>query len=128
MLDADLKCTYEYFSKPCSALKYSEGGQYLAAGYMNNVMILDSYSMVTIKSFQGHSASIKELIWLSHDKKLLSSCHNGNINVWNILSPNPRNEKGEKSETKDKTKDLEHYTQNKKISYHGVAYDPEFDF
>jgi WD40 repeat protein len=128
MLEEDLKCTYEYFSKPCSALKYSEGGHYLAVGYVNNVMVMDSYSMVTLKSFHGHAASIKELCWLSKDKKLLSACYNGNINVWNVITPNPRSDKADKGESKDKTKDLEHYTQNKKIQYHAVAYDPEFDF
>lgn len=136
MLEEDLKCTYEYFSKPCTALKYSEGGHYLAAGYaiQNVIHIMDSYSMVTIKSLNGHSSNVKELIWMSHDKLLLSTCVNGNVNVWNILSKESRiksmEDRSGLGDIKAKNdKDLEHFIQDKKrYSYLAVAYDPEFDF
>lgn len=113
LLEEELRVTYENFSKPCSALKYSEGGQWLAAGYSNHITIMDAYTMENLRTLTGHSTFIKDLIWLSRDKKQLTSCHNGNVNVWNI--------------TLDWSKDLEHFISNKNTKYHGIAYDPEFD-
>ena len=136
MLEEDLKCTYEYFSKPCTAIKYCEGGHYLAAGYAisNLIHIMDSYSMETIKTLSGHSGNIKELSWMTHDKLLLSMCVNGNVNVWNVLSKESRikslEDKSGLGDIKAKNeKEIEHFVQDKKkYGYLAVAYDPEFDF
>ena len=128
LLEEDLRVTYEYFSKPCTALSYSEGGQWLAVGYINQVVVMDSYSMVTVRTFSGHSAHIKDLIWLTCDKKLLTSCHNGNVNVWNMMTESLKSErKEEKTEAQGILKEVEHYNHDKKIKYLGIAYDWEFD-
>ena len=74
---------------------------------------MDSYSFEHLRVLSGHSSTIKDLIWLSKDKRLLTSCYNGNINIW-------RSEK-------EWQKEVEHFTLNKMVKYLGVDYDPEFD-
>lgn len=66
----------------------------------------------------------------------MTSCVNGNVNVWNIqavaskYNKYNKEDKSNNDQPKEKNmKELEHFIQDKKkFSYHAVAYDPEFDF
>ena len=58
---------------------------------------------------------VKELTWISRDKRLLSCCLNGIVFVHNVDT--------------DWSKEAEHYPPTKQnIKYLACAYDPEFDF
>ena len=126
ILEEELRCSYENFSKPCNAQKYSEAGNWLAVGMQNEVVVMDAYSLTIQKTFKGHSSAIKELSWLNKDQKLQSSCVNYNVNVWNLIIERNFNEM-DNQDKEDKIRHVEHYKpSDKKIKYYDIAYDNEF--
>jgi WD40 repeat protein len=113
LLEQDLEQCYENFQKPCKALKYSEGGQYLAIGFVNQVHIVCPYRLKTIKMRSGHGGNIHSLIWKDRDRYLLSCCSNSIVFVWDSYN--------------DFGQVLEHFIANKTNHYYSVDYDPELD-
>jgi WD40 repeat protein len=113
LLENDLEPCYENFSKSCKAVKYSEGGQYLAIGFVNQVHVICPFRLKTVKMLGGHSGNIKKLLWKERDRYLVSMCQNSTVfvwdsyNNWNLI--------------------VEQYIANKNHQYLSVDYDSELD-
>lgn len=77
--------------KNVSFLKFSRGGQYLAAAYQRSntlqfrICVMHAHTQEKIREFLAHSAMCTDMSW-SFDDSLLYSCgKDGKINLWSPL-------------------------------------------
>lgn len=113
MLENDLETAYKNFTKSCKAVKYSEGGHYLAIGIVNQIHIVCPYRLEKFKILTGHPGSVWKLRWKNRDKHLLSLCSNSAVFVWEANN--------------DWNQLFDHFIRNKSQKYLDVDYDPELD-
>lgn len=85
LLHDQLRTYKEIVLKNCSLLKFSNGGQYLAAGYNKSksnhylINIYNSYSGELFTTLKGHTAIITDIQWDQYDKCLFTIGQDGNI-------------------------------------------------
>lgn len=100
ILDDELKHVYSNNTKPCTAISYSNGGNLLAAGkiYLHRkydfnlkckasssiLTIYNPYDYTVLHSLNGHSSALKDIEWIDNDLKLISTCQNGLLNLWDM--------------------------------------------
>lgn len=108
----EMRETVEKVGKECSCVRYSSRGDMLAASSGGSVVIYDPFSMEQIASLVAHATSIRGMFWRGNDNRLVTSCANGNIFVW---------------QTKSWEKDFEFYPSNKSAAVLAVDYDPVLD-
>lgn len=75
--------------KGVTLLKFSRGGQYLAAAFKNKannnhykINVFDAYTLEMIGSYNSHNVRCTELIWSFNDYYLYSSGDDGCIRAW----------------------------------------------
>jgi WD40 repeat protein len=112
-MENDMISTFDDFTKSCKAVKYSEGGHYLAIGFVNQIHIVCPYRLTTKKILSGHSGHITHFKWKDRDRYLLSFCSNSTALVWDSHN--------------DWKTVAEHYFTSKTHKFLSVDYDPEFD-
>lgn len=108
----EMRETVEKVGKECSCVRYSSRGDMLAASSGGSVLIYDPYSMEQIAFLVAHATSIRGMFWRGNDSRLVTSCANGNIFVW---------------QTKSWEKDFEFYPSSKSAAVLAVDYDPILD-
>lgn len=113
LLENSLESAHKNFTKSCKAIKYSEGGHFLAVGIMNHIQIICPYRLKKYRTLTGHSGNVWKFRWKDRDKYLLSLCSNSIVLVWDVNN--------------DWDQYVEHYIGDKNHKYLDVDYDPEFD-
>ncbi|KAL4462030.1 hypothetical protein ABPG74_000875 [Tetrahymena malaccensis] len=84
ILDDEIKHVYTNNTKPCTAISYSNGGHLLAAANGSMITIYNPYEFTALQQLNGHAAALKEIEWIDNDLKIISTCQNGLLNVWDI--------------------------------------------
>jgi len=72
--------------RSCSFVKFSHGGQYLAAVVGPTILVYDTFSCGTLCTFRGHTNKIKSIVWMNFDNKIMSVGVDGIVHYWNIFS------------------------------------------
>ena len=80
----DLFVCREFFLRSCSSVKFSRGGQYLAALSGFNIVIFCTYDYSQLCTLKGHIAEICALSWTSLDSRLVSAASDGAVFTWDV--------------------------------------------
>ena len=76
--------------KNVSLLKFSRGGQYLAAAMKKpnsshfKIFVLDSYTLEVVANYQAHTNRCTDMVWGYHDSALYSCGEDGLLKVWSM--------------------------------------------
>lgn len=72
--------------KNCTALKYSQGGSYLAVAKNQNISIYSVYTGEFLSGFnlRAHSSAIPFIAWHPNDLGLFSIGKDGQLNEWHL--------------------------------------------
>lgn len=80
---------YNYINiKGCAFVKFSNGGQYLAAAFPrpksqhNEINIFHAYTLQQITVLKGHTNTVTEIIWSPFDNFMLSCAIDGGVYEW----------------------------------------------
>lgn len=94
---------FEYRDLPLknvSILKFSRGGQYLAAAYQRSntphfrICVMHAHTQEKIREFLAHTAMCTDMSW-SHDDSILYSCgKDGKLNLWSPLESDGKDASG----------------------------------
>jgi WD40 repeat protein len=87
LLMDDIRAVREFNIKQCREVRFSNGGQYLAAANNNMVQVYHTYSCELIVTLRGHNAKVRSLTWKSNDKQLLTCGMDGSVILWDVLKP-----------------------------------------
>jgi WD40 repeat protein len=86
------KKPYEYREMPLkkvSILRFSQGGQFLAAAYPKPktthfmISIFDAYTLECIRNYTAHTNRCTDLSWTHRDNSLISCGEDGQVRTWN---------------------------------------------
>ena len=78
--------------RSCTALAYSNGGQFISAASGSTIHIFDSVTASPVSALRGHTNRIKNVVWQEFDATLLSFGYEGSILVWDIIPGEKRPE------------------------------------
>lgn len=108
--------------KNVSLLKFSRGGQYLAAAYHRpqssqfRICVLLAHTQEKLKEFVAHSAPCTDMAWSFNDATLYSCGEDGKLNLWSPFEGDEKDETG-------KIKDKEEGIAEKAFSYSSLTCD-----
>ena len=127
LLEDEVKPAIDFQSKYCFSVKYSNGGQYLAAGSNNVIWIIDPYTFELKFQLHGHPSPVKILQWNESDSMLLSVCSLGSAYGWHSNFEQYNKQKGKKKgeDTHSHANKIEFIMKN--VVVHSLGYDEEFD-
>ncbi|KAJ0409573.1 hypothetical protein ATCC90586_010084 [Pythium insidiosum] len=80
----DIRAFREFAIKACREVRFSHGGQYLAAANNNVVQVYATYTGELVGVLRGHSNRVNAIAWKHDDRKLLTCGADGAILVWNL--------------------------------------------
>jgi WD40 repeat protein len=90
LVEGLLSPAFQNFTKhTCYAVAYSSRGQYLAAGFINEVLIYDPYSFTVINTIKSSVDGVKSLEWTGRDRYLVTLCNSSYFSItdsWNEFS------------------------------------------
>mmetsp|Transcript_5890 Transcript_5890/g.6121 ORF Transcript_5890/g.6121 Transcript_5890/m.6121 type:complete len:1300 (+) Transcript_5890:152-4051(+) len=78
----DIAVTKELNIRGCTEVKFSRGGQYIAAVNGANVQIFNTYSGAIVSTLRGHTAKVRSIIWMHLDSKLMTVGQEGTVYFW----------------------------------------------
>ena len=119
IMDTEFQVAAELGKMCCFAVKYSHGGQYLAAASGGMISIIDPYILEIKYLLEGHSANVTYLEWSDKDYYLVSGCkNNGSICCWQT--------KFEQYSNEEAHQEYKLYVTGKG-AISGCCYDPDID-
>lgn len=62
----------EMVARNCSAIKFSRGGQYLAAANGTNLQLYNTYTGASVGTLRGHNNKIRSIVWMHCDSKIMT--------------------------------------------------------
>jgi WD40 repeat protein len=62
----------ELVARNCSEIKFSRGGQYLAAANGTNLQLYNTYTGAQVGTLRGHNNKIRSIVWLHCDSKIMT--------------------------------------------------------
>lgn len=75
-----------------SYVKFSKGGQYLAASIGTNLQIYQTYTGQPVMTLRGHNNRIKSAIWMNYDSRMVTIGVEGTVYSWDLFPTNRRPE------------------------------------
>eukprot|EP01022_Parablepharisma_sp_SALTPOND_P021497 TRINITY_DN4262_c3_g1_i1.p1 TRINITY_DN4262_c3_g1~~TRINITY_DN4262_c3_g1_i1.p1 ORF type:complete len:1328 (+),score=200.70 TRINITY_DN4262_c3_g1_i1:7781-11764(+) len=78
----ELKMAIDVSGKNSLAVRYSNGGHLLAAGFGSQVLIIDSATLETKYVLGPHRSMVTQVSWADTDLFMSSACKGGSIVVW----------------------------------------------
>jgi len=82
IIEEGIKLAVEISGKIWKFVRFSNGGNFLAAGNGNNISIIDPYTFENLFTLVGHPSTVRFLKWTESDSHLLSNCHHGTNYGW----------------------------------------------
>ena len=80
-----IRKTRELVARNCSLIKYSHGGQYLAAANGTNLQIYNSFTGAAVGTLRGHNNKIKSILWLQYDARIATIGTEGVVYFWDLF-------------------------------------------
>jgi WD40 repeat protein len=62
----------ELIARNCSEIKFSRGGQYLAAANGTNLQLYNTYTGAPVGTLRGHNNKIRSIVWMHCDSKIMT--------------------------------------------------------
>ena len=78
--------------RQCNLVKFSNGGQFIAATTGSSINIFDLYTGAIVSTLRGHSSKIRSITWLNHDARLMSVGAEGAAFYWDLFPATKRPE------------------------------------
>lgn len=66
------------------SLALTPDGQTIAAGYVDEIRLLDADTGRLLKTLQGHTGPIGSLVFSKDGQTLASACNDGNVKLWDV--------------------------------------------
>ena len=82
----------EVVARNCSLVKFSRGGQYLAAANGTNLQLYNTYTGAPVGTLRGHNNKIKSIVWMHCDSKIMTVGTEGMVYFWDLFPVNRRPE------------------------------------
>lgn len=79
-------------ARNCSAIKFSRGGQYLAAANGTNLQIYSTFTGTPVGTLRGHNNKIKDVVWMQYDSRIMTVGSEGVVYFWDLFPMNRRPE------------------------------------
>eukprot|EP01116_Phalansterium_solitarium_P025006 TRINITY_DN9363_c0_g2_i2.p1 TRINITY_DN9363_c0_g2~~TRINITY_DN9363_c0_g2_i2.p1 ORF type:complete len:870 (+),score=418.23 TRINITY_DN9363_c0_g2_i2:862-3471(+) len=83
----DLSMVTDFDVKACREVRYSNGGQFLAAASGSSggtvVHVFNSYSFEPVINLRGHTGKVKSIFWSNDDSKMVTAGLDGAVYEWN---------------------------------------------
>lgn len=123
VIENELKIAIEIHGKISICVRYSNGGQFLAAGNGTNITIIDPYTFLTMFTLIGHPSNVRFLKWTESDSHLMSICNHGSAYGWssNFEIYRNRNSKNDRVDPERIEFNVKH------CQIQSTVYDEEFD-
>ncbi|EGR27724.1 hypothetical protein IMG5_190190 [Ichthyophthirius multifiliis] len=86
ILENEFRHIISYPLKQCYCVRYSNGGNYLAASNQANINIYNPYNFQLLFTLHGNYGQIKRIEWLQNDTILQTTCVLNSLKLWNILN------------------------------------------
>lgn len=80
----DIRSYCEFAVKGCREVRFSNGGQFLAAVNNNIVHVYATYTSELIAILRGHSNRVTAVSWKLDDRKLLTCGADGTVFLWSL--------------------------------------------
>lgn len=87
-----LELTGTISCRSCTALKYSSGGQFIAALNGSNIQVYNALLGSLICCLRGHLGAVRSFVWQNLDSRLMSVGADGTMLVWDIFPQKRRPE------------------------------------
>lgn len=117
--------------KVCMVLQYSNGGHWLAAGYDQQVCLVDPNRLEVKFVLGSHIGAVTHIEWTHNDSYLSSGCSKGSVFVWSsnfeIHTAKGQRQLLARSSEGHSLADSKYEYVNKEIKVNGIAYDSEYD-
>lgn len=88
----DIHVIRELVARNCSEIKFSRGGQYLAAANGTNLQLYNTYTGVPVGTLRGHNNKIRSIVWMHCDSKIMTVGTEGMVYFWDLFPVNRRPE------------------------------------
>lgn len=82
----------ELVARNCSEIKFSRGGQYLAAANGTNLQLYNTYTGAPVGTLRGHNNKIRSIVWMHCDSKIMTVGTEGMVYFWDLFPVNRRPE------------------------------------
>jgi cilia- and flagella-associated protein 57 len=82
----DIAVTKELNIRGCNEVRFSRGGQYIAAVNGANVQIFNTYSGAIVSTLRGHTAKVRAIVWMHLDSKLMTVGQEGTVYFWEAFT------------------------------------------
>ncbi len=79
-------------ARQVSYVKFSKGGQYLAAAIGTNLQIFNTYTGAAVMTLRGHNNRIKNVVWMNYDSRMITIGCEGVVYSWDLFPTNRRPE------------------------------------
>ena len=76
-------------AKQIRAVRFSNGGHFLAASVGLLVQVFDTFTGELVRSFHGHIGAIRQLVWSHDDHILCSAGEDGHVYAFSLYGPPP---------------------------------------
>jgi WD40 repeat protein len=88
----EIEITGTIICRNCTALKYSNGGHFLASVNGSNIQVYNASTGSLICCLRGHANKVCEFIWQNLDSRLMSVGMDGAVFFWDIFPGTMRSE------------------------------------
>lgn len=75
----------EIAARQVSYIKFSRGGQYLAASNGTNLQIYATHTGTPVATLRGHNNRIKSVVWMNFDSRVVTMGAEGVVHVWDLF-------------------------------------------
>lgn len=84
LLVDDIRLCMEVAIKSCREVRFSIGGNFIAAANGNSIVVYDMYSGDKVCDLKGHNSKVRNIHWLRSGYQLLSSGQDGAVYLWSL--------------------------------------------
>lgn len=82
----DIFVTKEFTVRNCNEIRFSKGGNYIAAVNGANVHVFNTYSGAMVSTLRGHTAKVRAISWMNMDTKLMTVGQEGTVYYWDAFT------------------------------------------
>jgi len=85
LLLEEIHIVRELVARQCSGIKFSHGGQYLAAMNGSNLQLYSTFTGASVGTLRGHNNKIRSVVWMQADAKIMTIGSEGMVYFWDLF-------------------------------------------